>query len=109
MPKNLRRVILTETGRLAAAETLGGPANALSPTLDVSWMQYGQVRDLFEVVLFIEGQDSGNAVVFHDYAVDHVADPGVTLQNSLSYVVEEFREVVVALGTHFDDLNLETP
>ena len=40
-------------------------------------MQDGQIRDLLEIVLFVESENLRNAVVFHDDAVDYVSDSGV--------------------------------
>jgi hypothetical protein len=70
-------------------------------------MKNRQSGDLFEVVLFVEGENFRDAVVLHDDAVNYVAHTRVVLQNALFDVIEEFREVIFLVGTNLDEMNLE--
>jgi hypothetical protein len=69
-------------------------------------MKNRQSGDLFEVVLFVEGENFRDAVVLHDDAVNYVAHTRVVLQNALFDVIEEFREVIFLVGTNLDEMNL---
>jgi len=69
-------------------------------------MKHRQPGDLFEVVLFIEGQNFRDAVVLHDYTVNYVSHTLVVLENALLHVIEEFRKVIILIRTNLDEMNL---
>ena len=50
--------------------------------LNVPGMQDRQIGDLFEVVLLVERQDVGDAIVFHDETVNHIPNTGVVPENA---------------------------
>lgn len=49
--------------------------DAGSGELNVLGVDYSKIRDALEIVLFVKSQNLRNAIVFHNDAVNYVADP----------------------------------
>jgi hypothetical protein len=70
-------------GRCASSAIERSPL-ALAAQGNVSRVKHRQIRDFLEIILFVEGENIGDPIVFHDYAMNHVAHPGMILKNPLS-------------------------
>src|SRR5271170_5117849 len=70
-------------------------------------MEHGQAGYRLKVTFFVQGENVSNIVVFHDNAVNHVSDPGMVSENTLSHVIEEFVEVVVLPGADIEEMYLQ--
>lgn len=77
--------------------------------LEIFRMENGQTRNLFEVVLLIEGQNVVDSVILHDHAVNYISDARVIAQNPITHVVEKLSEVVVLVGADLEEVQSEVP
>ena len=75
--------------------------------LDVFGVKDGQTGDLLEVVLLVECQNFRDAVVFHDDAVNYIANARMIFQDALLYVKEKLGEVVILIRADLDEMKLE--
>jgi hypothetical protein len=67
-------------------------------------MEYNQARYLLKIILFAESQNLGNAVVFHDDAMNCVSHSGMIFKNALSHVIEKFNKVIPSLRADLDNM-----
>jgi hypothetical protein len=67
-------------------------------------MEYNQAGYLLKIILFVECQNLGNSVVFHDDAMNCISHSGMIFKNALSDVLEKLNKIIPSLRADLDNM-----